>query len=108
MRRIVAPLIMITALGPAYAVCAGMPAAAGSAEHAVATGLRGDPTAIAAARAMVDAMGGARIWKPLKSLRLVHEWFPWNRSDSYLETETLDLRGPGGARSVARRHPVRE
>jgi hypothetical protein len=95
MRRIVAPLIMITALGPAYAVCAGMPAAAGSAEHAVASGLRGDPTAIAAARAMVDAMGGARIWKPLKSLRLVHEWFPWNRSDSYVETETLDLRGPG-------------
>lgn len=57
-------------------------------------GLRGDPTAIAAARAMVDAMGGSSIWKPLQSLRLVHEWFPWDRSDSYVETETLDLTGP--------------
>jgi len=43
---------------------------------------------------MVEAMGGVRIWMPLKSLRLVHEWFPWNRSDSYVETETLDLTGP--------------
>lgn len=39
-------------------------------------------------------MGGSRIWKPLKYLRLVHEWYPWNRSDSYVETETLDLNGP--------------
>jgi hypothetical protein len=66
---------------------------ANSSEPAAESGLRGDPSAIAAARAMVDAMGGARIWKPLKSLRLVHEWFPWNRSDSYIETETLDLTG---------------
>jgi hypothetical protein len=57
-------------------------------------GLRGDPTAIAAARTMVETMGGVRIWGPLQSLTLVHEWYPWNRPDSYIETETLDLTGP--------------
>lgn len=88
-------MIMITVLGPAVAASPEEPAVtASSAEPAATSGLRGDSTAIAAARAMVDAMGGARIWKPMKSLRLVHEWFPWNRSDSYIETETLDLTGP--------------
>ena len=89
-------MIVITVLGSTFAASAQeTPATARSSEPAAASGLRGDSTAIAAARAMVDAMGGVRIWKPLKSLRLVHEWFPWNRSDSYVETETLDLTGPG-------------
>jgi hypothetical protein len=95
MRRFLASIIVTTVLGPAVAAFAeGSAVTASSSKPAAASGLRGDPTAIAAARSMVDAMGGARIWKPLKSLRLVHEWFPWNRSDSYIETETLDLTGP--------------
>lgn len=83
---VVALLVALTVPGPA--------STARSAEPAAAPGLRGDPTAIAAARTMLDTMGGAAIWRPLKSLRLVHEWFPWDRADSYVETETLDLTGP--------------
>ena len=67
---------------------------------AAADGLRGDPEAIADARAMVETMGGAAIWAPLKSLHLVHEWFPFHRPDSYVENETLDFTGP---RSLADR-----
>jgi hypothetical protein len=63
-------------------------------------GLRGDPAAIADAEAMVEAMGGAAIWSQLKSLHFVHEWYPCNRVDSYIENETLDLTGP---RSLADR-----
>lgn len=58
------------------------------------TGLRGDPAAIAEAEAMVEAMGGKEIWSRLKSVHFVHEWFFWNRPDSYLENEILDLTGP--------------
>lgn len=57
-------------------------------------GMRGDPAAIADAEAMVAAMGGMTIWAQLKSIHFVHEWYPWNRVDSYVENEILDLTGP--------------
>lgn len=63
-------------------------------------GLRGDSAAIADARAMVNAMGGMEIWAQIKSLHFVHEWFPWQRLDSYVENEILDLTG---SRSSAER-----
>jgi len=58
------------------------------------TGLRGDPEAIAEAQAMVETMGGRAIWSRVQSVHFVHEWYPWNRVDSYLEHEILDLTGP--------------
>ncbi len=58
------------------------------------TGLRGDPLAIADAKAMVETMGGGAIWAQLKSLHFVHEWYPCMRVDSYVENEILDLTGP--------------
>ncbi|MCI0627241.1 MAG: hypothetical protein L0387_37285 [Acidobacteria bacterium] len=57
-------------------------------------GLRGDPAAIAEAEAMVATMGGREIWAKLKSIHFVHEWHLWNRADSYLENEILDLVVP--------------
>lgn len=63
----------------------------GTAEEA---GVRGDPEAIADAKAMVEAMGGLEIWSQLESLHFVHEWHPWYRVDSYIENEILDLTGP--------------
>lgn len=57
-------------------------------------GLRGDPDAIADAKAMVETMGGAIIWRTLDSVHFVHEWDIVNRPDTYLETEILDLTGP--------------
>jgi len=57
-------------------------------------GLRGDPEAIAEAKAMVETMGGVEIWGQLKSVHFVHRWYPWHRIDSYLENEILDLTGP--------------
>ena len=56
--------------------------------------MRGDPEAIADATAMVETMGGVSIWSQMNSLHLVHEWYPWNREDSYVENEILDLTGP--------------
>jgi hypothetical protein len=56
--------------------------------------LRGDPAAVADARAMVEQMGGAEIWAELESVHFVHEWDIVNRSDRYLENEILDLTGP--------------
>ena len=58
------------------------------------TGLRGDPSAIADARAMVDAMGGLDIWRDIATVHFVHEWDIVNRPDRYLEHEILDLTGP--------------
>lgn len=58
------------------------------------TGMRGDPEALAEARAMVEAMGGVDIWAQLRSVHFVHEWYFWNRVDSYVENEILDLTGP--------------
>ena len=58
------------------------------------TGLRGDAAAIADAEAMVDTMGGMAVWAKTKGLHFVHEWYPWNRVDSYIENEYIDLTGP--------------
>ena len=69
-----------------------VPALTVSAEEA--TGLRGDPAAIADARAMVEAMGGLAIWRDTASVHFVHEWDFVNRPDRYLEHEILDLTGP--------------
>lgn len=95
MKRFLALVILNGVLGLTFAgFLAASTQTADVAAPATGPGLRGDSTAIAAARTMVDAMGGVRIWKLMKSVRLVHEWFPLDRSDSYLETETLDLTGP--------------
>lgn len=67
---------------------------------AEATGIRGEAAAIEEAEAMVEAMGGMAIWAQLQSIHFVHEWFPCNRVDSYIENEVLDLTGP---RSMADR-----
>ncbi len=58
------------------------------------TGIRGEPEAIKMARLMVESMGGQEIWSQLKSLHFVHEWYPSNRVDAYIEDEILDLTGP--------------
>ena len=57
-------------------------------------GLRGDSLAISDAKAMVETMGGIEIWKQIKSLHFVHEWYPINRVDTYMENEILDLTSP--------------
>lgn len=57
-------------------------------------GMRGDPTAIADARAMVETMGGIAVWAQLESVHFMHEWDIVNRVDRYLENEILDLTGP--------------
>lgn len=62
--------------------------------RAESKGLRGEPAAIADARAMVETMGGAAVWSRLQGLHFVHEWYPWHRLDSYVENEVLDLTGP--------------
>ena len=56
-------------------------------------GFRGDSLAIAELKAMVNTMGGEKIWSKLKQVHFVHRWYFWNR-DSYLEHEILDLTGP--------------
>jgi len=76
------------------------PSALESAAHAAEptkiqkSAIRGEPAAIAEAEAMVESMGGKSIWAPLQWIHLVHEWYPWNRVDSYVENEILDLAGP--------------
>jgi hypothetical protein len=62
--------------------------------NVIAAGLRGDPAAIADARAMVEKMGGISIWKELENVHFVHEWDIANRHERYLENEILDLTGP--------------
>jgi hypothetical protein len=57
-------------------------------------GLRGDPAAIADARAMVETMGGLAVWRDTESVHFVHEWDFVNRPDRYLENEILDLTAP--------------
>jgi len=61
---------------------------------ALASSVRGDPEAIAEAEAMVETMGGKEIWSQLQSVHFVHEWWPKDRVDAYLENEILDLTGP--------------
>lgn len=56
--------------------------------------LRGDVDAIADAQAMVEAMGGAAIWRDTASVHFVHVWDIVNRPDRYIEDEVLDLTGP--------------
>jgi uncharacterized protein with GYD domain len=48
------------------------------------TGVRGDPAAVAEAKAMLETMGGTAIWAQLKSVHFVHRWDPWYRVDSYV------------------------
>jgi hypothetical protein len=86
---------------PAHTPCAPAIAAAAlllvAAPDTVADeqiGLRGDPAAIADARAMVETMGGAAIWRDVEAVHFVHEWDIANRPDRYLEHEILDLTGP--------------
>jgi hypothetical protein len=62
--------------------------------HDIPTGLRGEAAAIADARVMVETMGGITLWSQLKGLHFVGEWYPWNRVDSYIENEILDLAAP--------------
>jgi len=57
----------------------------------ISKGLRGDSAATADAEAMVETMGGREIWSQIKSLHFIHEWYPINRVDSYIENEILDL-----------------
>jgi hypothetical protein len=76
----------------ALVVVVALAAAVGAQEEK--PGLRGDPAAIAEARAMVNAMGGIEIWARLQSVHFVHRWYFWNRIDSYVEDEILDLAGP--------------
>ena len=58
------------------------------------TGVRGDPEAVGEAQAMVNTMGGMAIWAQMRSVHFVHEWFPYYRTDAYIENEILDLTGP--------------
>lgn len=60
----------------------------------VQAALKGEAEAIAEANAMVETLGGREIWSQLESVHFVHRWFFWNRVDSYLENEILDLTGP--------------
>jgi hypothetical protein len=62
--------------------------------NVIAAGLRGDPAAIADARAMVEKLGGISIWQELENVHFVHEWDIANRHERYLENEILDLTGP--------------
>jgi hypothetical protein len=88
-KRAFAALMMVGALTVTRLGAQESPAA-----HTHARGLRGDPAAIADAQAMVETMGGMALWAQLRSLHFVHEWYPWNRVDSYIENEILDLAGP--------------
>lgn len=56
-------------------------------------GVRGDSLAIRKLEAMVNTMGGIKIWSQLKSVHFVHRWYFWNK-DSYIENEILDLTAP--------------
>jgi len=97
MNRFLAALVAVGLSTAAFAHEAAAPVAVTketSLAQGDAKGLRGDPAAIADAQAMVNAMGGMTIWAQLKSVHFVHEWYPWNRVDSYVENEILDLTGP--------------
>ena len=60
----------------------------------ISKGLRGDSIAIIDAKSMVKTMGGIEIWKQIKSIHFVHQWYPVNRIDAYIENEILDLTSP--------------
>jgi hypothetical protein len=91
---VLAVVSLAMAARPGEAAGQGDPKTAMRADRGPVKGMRGDPAAIAAAQTMVETMGGMTIWAQLKSLHFVHEWFPWDRVDSYVENEILDLSGP--------------
>lgn len=82
------------------AMAAAAPAQDKDAARGQPAGLRGEETAIEKARLMVATMGGPAIWARLACIHFTHEWHPWNRPDTYVENEVLDLVGP---RSLADR-----
>jgi len=97
MNRFLAALVAVSLSTATFAHEAAAPVAATKETSLAQDGvksLRGDPAAIADAQAMVKTMGGMTIWAQLKSVHFVHEWYPWNRVDSYVENEILDLTGP--------------
>lgn len=79
---------------PVVLMTVGLWAAAPADAQDAARGLRGDSAAIAEAEAMVETMGGRQIWAQLRRVHFVHEWYPWQRVDSYVENEILDLTAP--------------
>lgn len=85
---------MISELGKAKRLLLAVIAIVAPLNTGLAEGLRGDPAAIADARAMVEKMGGIAIWASLESVHFVHEWDFVNRPDRYLENEILDMTGP--------------
>jgi len=85
---------MISEIGQAKRLLLAVIAIVGLFNTSFAEGLRGDPAAIADARAMVEKMGGIAVWASLESVHFVHEWDFVNRPDRYLENEILDMTGP--------------
>jgi hypothetical protein len=85
---------MISEIGEAKRLLLAVIATVGLWNTGFAEGLRGDPAAIADARAMVEKMGGIAVWASLESVHFVHEWDFVNRPDRYLENEILDMTGP--------------
>jgi len=85
---------MISEIEKARRLLLALTATVGLLNTGFAEGLRGDPTAIADAHAMVEKMGGIAIWASLESVHFVHEWDFVNRPDRYLENEILDMTGP--------------
>ena len=85
---------MISEIGQAKRLLLAVIAIVGLFNTGFAEGLRGDPAAIADARAMVEKMGGIAVWESLESVHFVHEWDFVNRPDRYLENEILDMTGP--------------
>ena len=84
---------MISEIGQAKRLLLAVIAIVGLFNTGFAEGLRGDPAAIADARAMVEKMGGIAVWASLESVHFVHEWDFVNRPDRYLENEVLDMTG---------------
>ena len=85
---------MISEIGQVKRLLFAVIAIVGLFNTGFAEGLRGDPAAIADARAMVEKMGGIAVWASLESVHFVHEWDFVNRPDRYLENEILDMTGP--------------
>ena len=85
---------MISEIGQAKRLLLAVIATVGLLNTGFAEGLRGDPAAIADARAMVEKMGGIAVWASLESVHFVHEWDFVNRPDRYIENEILDMTGP--------------
>lgn len=97
MNKLLVLLVTVSLSTVALADDTARPAAATKETSVVqdgAKGIRGESAAIVEAEAMVQTMGGMKIWAQLKSIHFVHEWYPWHRVDSYVENEVLDLTGP--------------